>query len=540
MTHRINVGPLRGSRLVEDYLEERESALRFFSGSPFSLPSYQERLEVLRNRFGREEREQAAAALHPTTPGAERRLSRFVEEGGAVITTGQQAGLFGGPLYTLYKAVTAIELASALERELGTVVLPVFWTASEDHDWEEVNHLHLVGKGGDLRKISLGPGGYAPVAVGERLLDVDIESALGEVEYVIAGEQHAAWILRLLRGAYRPGRSPAEAFSRLMADLFRGEDLLLTDAADPALKRSSVPVLRAELRNAARHEKLVAEQTRALVSAGYSPQAAIIEGATNLFFHGPAGRERVHRARAGGFRLRDSGTLLSQDELETLLRDAPHRLSPNVFLRPAVESAVFPVLSYVAGPGEIGYFAQLRQMMAALNMEVPLVFPRASILIVEPEVQDALRRLDLEAVDLAIPRHELVSRIARERMPPALGRGFEALRAATVDGFQTLLEDARDVEETLAGAVGASRNRVLLEIAAAERKVLAAVKRASERDLRTLDFAHVNLRPGGQPQERGLGALLFLARHGPEFLRMVSTRVRESSALSLRRHLPAK
>ncbi|HEV2130704.1 MAG TPA: bacillithiol biosynthesis BshC, partial [Longimicrobiaceae bacterium] len=172
----IEPSELRGGRLVRDYLAGSAALEPFFAGSPFALADYRAKWQELQRRFGRRERDGAASALRPTSSRAAERLRRFVEEGGAVITTGQQAGLFTGPLYTIYKILSAVRLAEALEAELGILVLPVFWSASEDHDWEEVNHTYVVGSDDELRRLATSSSDPRPLPMSERLLGSSVES----------------------------------------------------------------------------------------------------------------------------------------------------------------------------------------------------------------------------------------------------------------------------------------------------------------------------------------------------------------------------
>src|SRR5688572_27822302 len=186
LTLTIQVQPLRGSRLVDDYRAGKPEAARFFSGHPGDLQAFRAKLAEVGRRFGRTERETAAAAVRPTSPGAAARLARFVEEGGAMVTTGQQAGLFTGPMYTIHKILTAIRLAEALEERLGIVVLPVFWAAYEDHDFAEANHAYLVDGAGKLRRLAVSATDARPLPMSEMRLGEDIEILSGELRDIVS------------------------------------------------------------------------------------------------------------------------------------------------------------------------------------------------------------------------------------------------------------------------------------------------------------------------------------------------------------------
>lgn len=517
MTLRIQVQPLRGSALVEDYLRGAETAARFFEGRPFDLASYRRKLEETRARFDRPARERAAAALRPTSPGAAERLRRFVEEGGAMVTTGQQAGLFTGPLYTVHKILSAIRLAAALEAELGCVVLPVFWVASEDHDWAEANHTFSVDGAGELRRFAVGATDARPVPMSEMRLGGDIENISNEFMQILVDQGDGAACLAWIRSAYRAGATVAEAFGATVERLFADFDLLVVDAADPALKAASLPVLLGEIERAAEYETVVAKRTEALSEAGYTTQVVVVEGATNLFFHGPAGRERLVR-EGGGFAAPGARRHFTAREAADALRANPVSFSPNVLLRPVVESAVFPTLAYVAGPGEAAYFAQIGPLFRAFEIVPPVVFPRFSARLVPSEVDAALAEAGMTPDELRPPLHEVLQGLARRRLPGKVVRGVASLREAIVADYARLMDAARPIDANLDGALGASRNRALLEADRAERKILAHQKLRDAELTRAVATARAHLFPDGVAQERVLNVFPYLARYGPALL----------------------
>ncbi|HEX5726069.1 MAG TPA: bacillithiol biosynthesis cysteine-adding enzyme BshC [Longimicrobiaceae bacterium] len=496
---------------MEDHLAGSPAAAPFYQGHPRSLRAYREKLDEVRARFGRAERERAAAALRPTSARAAERLRRFVEEGGAVVTTGQQPALFTGPLYTAHKVLNTVRLAAALEARLGAVVLPVFWSGSEDHDFAEANHTFAVDGEGRLHRLAVRPTRALPFALSEMPLGDDVESTLDDFEHVVASNGDARFGIRLILDAFLPGVTLADAYRQTIEALFAPFDLLVTDAADPALKAASLPALLREAERAAAHERRVAEQTAALAEAGYPAQVTVVEGATNLFFHGPAGRERLYR-EGDGFVARDSRRRFTLTEVERELARDPRCFSPNVLLRPVVESYVFPTLAYVAGPGETAYFAQAGPLFAAYGIRAPVVFPRLSAEIVPHEVQEIMDRLGLEADELAAHEHEVVTRIARGRVPAEVQARLRELRASLVERFGAVIDAAHGIDPNLDLAIGARRNRALLEVAAVERKVLTHVKRRDPALAREVATTRNHLRPRGEPQERVLNLFPYLAR----------------------------
>ena len=530
---RIQVEPLRGSRLVRDLLAASPALAPFYDGFPLDAAAYRAKLDEVRTRFDRPARERAAAALRPTSEAAAERLRRFVEEGGAMVTTGQQAGLFTGPLYTIHKILSAVRLAEALERELGVVVLPVFWAASEDHDFAEVNHAFAVSTDGDLHRIAIAATTSVPVPMSEMRLGEDVESPLGEFAQAVGidGDRHDD-LRSILADAYRPGETVGEAFVQAIVRLFAGFDLCVTHAADPAVKRASAWVMVGELERAAEHERLIATQTERLGAAGYPAPVTVVEGAANVFFHGPAGRERLAR-EDGAFVAADARRRFSLDDLRALAESEPEALSPNVFLRPVVESAAFPTLAYVGGPAETAYFGQIRPLFESFGIRMPLVFPRFGATIVPEEVDAARGGVEMEDAELTLPEHELWERVARRHLPEEIGRRIGAIQSMLVEEFGRLMDAAEEIDWNLDLAIGTRRNRAMLEVAKADRTIVRHFKQRNPELFRAMRLIRNHLRPNGVPQERVLTVFQYLARE-PRLLE----RLAEGMKVELR-HEPA-
>jgi uncharacterized protein YllA (UPF0747 family) len=206
------------------------------------------------------------------------------------------------------------------------------------------------------------------------------------------------------------------------------------------------------------------------------------------------------------------------------VQEDPTLLSPNVFLRPVVESAVFPTLAYVGGPGEIAYFAQLKGFFAAFGIEMPVVRPRLSAIVVESKIRKVLDKFDLDPESLDRPFHELAGDLAREEMPDGVRRAVGSLRGAIAKGVSALQDEAKQVDPTLRGPVEHARNQAFAALDHLEKKILHALKRENEIALSQLEKAQRHLYPGGQPQERVMNTFYYLARYGGTFLEEIFER----------------
>jgi bacillithiol biosynthesis cysteine-adding enzyme BshC len=516
MNAEVRIHRPEGNALVKGVVEGAPDALHFFPHDWRELDGYRARADAIDpSDTG------WLDAVRAYGPAAEARRDELAEKGGFVVTTGQQPGLFGGPLYTLYKALTAVRLAADLEAELDRPVVPLFWIASEDHDWDEAHHTYVVGVDNELHRVEVpsvdraGEDALWRVGIGEGGLD-----AVGRLRELLPPTEFAEPLLDRLQAAYAAGTTLPDGFEACMADLLAPFGVLFTSAHDPALKARSREVLRAAVTDAAEHEAALAARAAELEASGFPVQVPILEGGVDVFLDGPAGRERVYRDDAG-FHLRHSGTKVSSEELLEIIESEPGRVSPNVVLRPAVESAVFPTLAYVAGPGELTYWAELAPLFEELGVTMPVVHPRLGATIIEAKIRKVLDKFHVTRERLEMPPHELASELARDEMPEAARSALSRIRGAIGQGSSELTDAVRDLDPTLKGPIGSARGAAFEAFADAEKKIVQAVKREQEIALAQIEKARLHLHPRGAPQERVMNVTYYLARFGASFVQEV-------------------
>jgi len=485
--------------------------------------SFEEKAGELLVRFDREARVRAARAFSGTDLADSDRVERWIEGDGLIVSTGQQPGLFGGPLLTLYKAATAIRLAAALEERLNRPVLPVFWVASEDHDWAEVDHSWLPDAGNQLRRIQLGvEENSAERMLRSRVAGPSVGDALEELRAALPPSEFRDRWLVPCEAAYEANTSLSVAFRQVLLDWLGDRGLLVVDAGDPVIKEASADLLNSAIRQSEGHEALLSERAQALAVAGWGIQVPIIEGALNLFVDTEEGRQRVIRDANGGFRLRETDSPITVEELQTRIAESGQgSVSPNALLRPVVESSVFPVVATVLGPSELAYHAEIPPLFEAFGIEPPVLVPRASFVAIEGKIGKVLRKLDLSLQQLARPVHEIESLMAREALPEAAALALAQLRDSVKAGMDDLMAASVGVDPTLAGPIRSARSSALTSIDDAERKVLQAVKRTQAVALGQLTKARLHIRPLDRPQERVFSPLYLLARYDQEFLDLV-------------------
>lgn len=503
---------------MDAYLGGELRGKGFFGGHFRDPSSYREKAREVDERFGRREREQALSFLAPASDAAGRRLKEWVEGRGYLVATGQQPGLFAGPLYSLYKALSAIGLAATLERDLGRPVLPLFWIASEDHDWAEVDHAHVVDVENNLRTFRLpAPEGDPNPPVHRIRLGDGVVGLVEELLQTLPKSDFSDSYFELIRKSYAPGKSLSEGFQEVLGTLLGAHPLLFADAGASGLKEASVPILLRELSESEAHEDALRVMSDRLEREGHDPQVPILPEGINLFLEGPAGRDRLYRD-GPRVRLHHAGIRLSYEEVRSRVENDPSVLSPNVLLRPVVESALFPTLSYVGGPGEVAYLAQTRPLFELHGLSMPVVQPRFSALLVEGKVRKVLEKFGWTPDALERPVHELATEIAREEMPDPVRKALGEIRSVLGEGAAALGRTVQEIDPTLKGPVIHARNAAYSAFADAEKKILQALKRENRIALEQVEKAQLHLFPMGKPQERVINPFYYLVRYGPDLV----------------------
>jgi bacillithiol synthase len=520
----VNVEPLRGSKLIRDYYDAAPALAPFFPGSPWDRDAWHRVAGDVREYFDEQRLQTMQGAIRVGTDAARSKLDRIASGEGFFVQTGQQAGLFGGPLYTVYKIISAIRIAQSAERELAVPVAPLFWVAADDHDFAEVDHTYLLTESHELHELKLAGNDGPQLSMQRHLLGQQVEELVDSLSTLLPETAFADELRAAIRKSYTAENSVAEAFKELIAFLFDRYDLLITSSADPLLKRMAAPLIEYELAHAEAHEDAVNGQTQKLVSLGYHEQVPVRSDAANVSYEDENGRDRLMRLGTD-WELSRSKLRFSNNEIAQRLQHEPERFSMNVLLRPVVASAAFPTLAYVGGPAEVSYFAQIGCLFAAHGVPMPLVVPRAAVEVVEYKVQKVLDKFHLEPTDVRVPFDRLSTRVVRAELPREITDTLAQLREQLAAGYEQLRDGAIGVDPTLKAPaeVAAKRTDEILE--RLDKKIVQHLKRRNSVELEQLRRASANLFPRGEPQERVLGVLTYYARYGRDFLDAVLERV---------------
>jgi bacillithiol biosynthesis cysteine-adding enzyme BshC len=514
--------------LIRDYIHAFARLQAFFAWNPQAPDAWRDQAERCAVRAYRRSELCDILVAQNTAWNAPvsvaQRIQDLRQPQALAVVTGQQTGLFGGPLLTCYKAVTTVRLAARLQTDLRRPVIPIFWMTSEDHDVAEADHVQLPDRTGTLvtlRHTSWGsPPGFIPanLRLGPAILETLalLWSLLPVTEFTPGLREALAW-------AFAPERTLADAFGRWMLHLLGESGLVLVDGADARLKRLVADVFRRELDEAPRSARCVLAVSESLRALGYSPQMEARPDGVNCFLLRD-GRRGLTRDGAG-FRLRDGTQVIPASEMRRLVQEQPESFSPNVALRPIVQDSLFPTLAYVAGPAEVAYFAQLLPVYQAFDVPMPLIVPRASLTLLEPRLAQLLGRFQLDLPDLTLEPEQLASRVLRAHLPPDLEATLAKARKAVEETFQNVGEAIAAVDPTLRATVGQTSGHIQGHLDQLERKAVQALKRRESETRQQIQRVREALMPGGRPQERVLPLLPFLARYGPAVLETIRTAI---------------
>jgi len=433
------------------------------------------------------------------------------------VLTGQQVGLFTGPVYTVYKALTALGIANELKK-LGIPAVPIFWMDTEDHDlpevtrrtvWENPSSIRAL----DYRTVLFRETGMPAGSVGSLRFPETIREAVDDYVSRLPGTRWKPEVQSLLESAYRPGSTFALAFARVMARLFRGSGLLLFDPHDAEAKRLASGVFQKALSGADSLHSALERRNQELHAAGFHAQVSVMENSTVLFFSAGDERRALER-RASGFGLKNGDRTFGLDELLECAGQNPELFSPNVLLRPLVQDSLFPTVAYVGGSSELAYFAQIEAIYTQFGRPMPIVWPRNSFTILEPEVAAEMDRRSIGLRDCFKGAQYLIEKAIRHSGLAATTERLETLHRNLDCALTEIKPEVQSMEPTLAQALETARRKMLHNLQHLKAQV---VRMEGSQDPAVLDAIHLlsnHCYPDQTLQERQWGIPHFLARHG--------------------------
>lgn len=502
------------SKLFLDYLDYSPSVQPFYPRSPRFLEWAKE--ESGRIQYPDDRRSQVAAILDRqnrnwgASAATLENINRL-RSGACAVVTGQQVGLFGGPVFSIYKALSAVKLAQEA-RKLGVDAVPIFWLATEDHDFEEVNQIQIPGADGKLETLLSGAQTKPDAPVGTISFGPEIDQTVARATELL-GDSDAA---KVVNTCYRSGDNFGSAFAKLFTHLFSDFGVILLDGSDPELDRIAAPLYSAAIERAGEITQSILDRDAKLHAAGYHQQVKVTSSSTLLFAMRDGARVPIHQTKTGEFLVGEDK--VSRPQLLETVTKSPQSFSPNVLLRPVVQDYLLPTLTYVGGAAEVAYFAQATAVYESLaNRNTPIV-SRFSATLIEPKLKVLLDKYNVTIPEILEGTEVLRETIGARRLPPNLQNSFEKTTAAVESSMKAVRESLAELDKTLIESAENAESKMLYQINNLRARAARAELRHSEVIQRHAELISNSLYPGKELQERSFAGIYFLAKHGRELM----------------------
>ncbi len=496
------------SRLFQTYIQDYSNVKDFFVANPFSDTEIQKRISRIPKSRNRKEVITALKSYHRELGISElqqQQLEKFSNPDTLAMVTGQQLGIYGGPLYTVFKTITAILLAKKWEKKLNVPVIPVFWLADEDHDFEEITSVGIpsyMGKQGiKLREQgSNKPVSEELITPTFDLLNEELKSAIQETDF-----SEALW--KMLHKCYVKGNSHAASFAQLLSSWFSKAGLLIVGSNHKEIKSLLKKTFSTSVNKVDTANKVLEDQS-ILVEKLFHRQ--VVVGDTNLFMLGENGRSKFHLDKSNWV---VDERFYTKDQLLSLINSNPERFSPNVFLRPILQDVLLPTIGYVAGPGEIAYYAQMKPYYEQFEMEMPVIFPRLSATLLESNVARIMQKLPFEMCSYNLRIEDLESKYVAMNSDLEIDNIFNKW----IENLQTVSKDPiskiNGVDTSLKGVSGKLMSGLETDINKLRGRVFKSLKQQEDTQLKRIARVKEHVFPDGL-QERAISPIYFMNKYG--------------------------
>lgn len=525
----LNLSLPANNQFATDYLAQTPDIMQFFHYRYQRAADYRDRIEELTRRtFQRD-----AVANHierymtqfPSSQAVEQSLKKLRREDSVVVIGGQQAGVLTGPLYTIHKVISIIVLAKQKEEELGVPVVPVFWIAGEDHDYPEVNHIYTEVN----QKIEKST--FPQVVLEKKMVSdilLDKESSLLWVKKIIEsfGEtEHTRSLLEFAEQAIECSCSLVDFFAHIIMEMFKDFGLLIIDSGDKNLRVLERDHLLSQIKACRNITKAVFNQQKLIQHLGFTNALEIKENAANLFYYDEETSSRIlleYQPSTDLFVGKNSAIQFTLEQLMNLANENPQSLSNNVVTRPLMQEWLFPTLAFIAGPGEIAYWSELKQVFEHFDLKMPPIVPRLNITLLERAIDADIEEMNfsLETVlvkGISAYREEFLQSVK----DPDLDDVFLKLRKDLSDYYETILEKTEEFDKGMNPLIKKNEELIQKQIRFLEDKIIDSLHQKHVVSLRRIDRIGNALRPNDAPQERVLNPFYFINKYGYCFIQQL-------------------
>jgi bacillithiol biosynthesis cysteine-adding enzyme BshC len=508
------------TRLFLDYLNDPVALRGFYPSAVRFHHELQARVpEVLAaQRVDRHKLADALAAMNARWGAGQETLDNINllrDTDSIAVVSGQQAGLFTGPLYTIYKALSAVKLAGCLHQR-GTKAVPVFWIAAEDHDFAEVALAEFIGRDCQLKRVDVQTDvHHEGQPVGQVRLDESITGVIDQLFELLPASEFAGDMKALVQNAWQPGRAYSEAFATMMTSLLGRYGLIFLDPLDSELKKLAAPLYSAAAERAPEIATALEQRSRELEAAAYHAQVLATANSFPLFLHDDTGaRHALTRGDNGKYRTKENETEYTAAELAAMARETPERFSPNVTLRAVVQDYLVPTIAYYGGAAEIAYFAQTAEVYRLLERPATPILPRSSLTMIERHAGRVLERYELTLADFFEGLEPVIKRVVEEHLGAGTAKRFANTEENIHQELDRLRDELKSVDPTLASALDTGRKKIQYQLDGLRTRFVRAQMSRDEAAHRQLQRVFDQLYPNKDLQERHINITSLLARHG--------------------------
>ncbi len=512
------------SRLFIEYLRDPVSLRRYYPNacpSPAQIESF---IPEVLSKYSSDRDKLCDALLEINNAAGSSQKTRdniklLREPDTVAIVTGQQAGLFTGPLYTVYKALSAVSLAAKLSKT-GIKAVPVFWTASEDHDFEEVSEAFFIHKNGELTLKKYKPESYSEdLPVGSIKIDDKIDETIASIFADIPNTEFSGEIRKLLADCWSNGIYFSEAFAKMLASITGKYGIIFIDPMHAGIKRLSAPIYSLAIENSVEIVSGVISRGRELKNEGFHSQVLVEDDYFPLFWHDDSGRRvALRKTENGEYRAKGGRREFTSSELRQIAMDEPQRFSPGVMLRPVVQDFLLPTACYFGGAAEIAYFAQNSEVYRVLERPVTPVFHRQSFTLAAAKHRRVFEKFDLDLNQLFEGMEKTLLRLAANTFSQDTARLYGEAEEIINTQLNGIDHAVSLIDTTLLANVAKRRRKIIYHIAALRKKTLLAEIRSDEIVARQIGDLFAALLPHGELQERSLNIVTFLNKYGLNFI----------------------
>lgn len=516
------------SSLYADYTTHFEKVAEYYAGSYLSTDAVTRKLHLLQKQHYHR------ALLHRILNEQNREyhsgiktlanIDLLANDNTFAVVTGQQLGLFTGPLYTIYKAITTVKLAEKLTIEFPDYnFVPVFWLEGEDHDLEEINKVKFINSTNEFTAIEYLPANKTQeknlTATGSLLVDSSIEEFLSKIANALPQTEYRPALTDAMRGYYKEGTSLLHAFAGFFNHIYEDSGLIFLNSNHPEFKKLLSPLFQKEIESNSETSKLVIQKSAELEEHYH---AQIKAKAINLFMLYKGGRYLIEPSESGDYFLRNTRKRFTKEELLTIVSTTPELISPNVVLRPLCQDTLLPTIEYVAGPSEIAYFAQLKPVYEFFHVVMPIIYPRASITIIEEKVQKVLEKYSLDFIDLFDDIDALLVKVSEQVSEVKIDALFSSLETKIKEAINEARFGIQQIDPTLNGTIDSTLQKIQQYLEVLKQKTQKAQQQKEEISLKQIRKAALHIFPNGNFQEREFSVIQYLNKYGPDFVKWIS------------------